>query len=370
MMKNNFYMSLQTVGLYKGLFLFLMLSVSLVACAENKQEIGKPFIKHERGVNIIDSAVLSSSGVYILNHGFLTQYDINPFKKIRSIKVDFDGSQTYPIIYKTYLTSDESRIIINLRNKIILMDVASGKTIKETIFSSELAILDGDKFVTFSSTYKDKKTVEAERKKGTYIEDPFKRKNVAIWDAYTLTKIKEFPFNGDSNVYISGLDIMQYINKYIVFVSGSGSHERGTVTLLNDKTYHPDTILFQIGGAEIHMSTDLQKIYIKCVLENMDDEFWAAFDELDRIRLIEDTKALLQTQHRTMGIAEIAKHLSPLHDLESIVLWLDMALQADVSIHNETEIVDIKNKEQQSMRFTVPIVELSAGATNDLEMEG
>jgi len=105
-------------------------------------------------------------------------------------------------------------------------------------------------------------------------------------------------------------------------------------------------------------------------LENMDDEFWAAFDELDRIRLIEDTRALLQAQQRVMGVAEIAKHLAPIHDLESIVLWLDMALQADVPIHSETEFVDIRSEDQQVMRFTVPIVELSADATHDLEMEG
>jgi len=105
-------------------------------------------------------------------------------------------------------------------------------------------------------------------------------------------------------------------------------------------------------------------------LNNMDDEFWAAFDELDRIRLINDTRALLQTRQCAMGIADIARHLHPLHDLESIALWLDMALQADVPVHSETEFVDIKNEENRTMRFTVPIVELTAEAINDIEIEG
>ncbi len=104
-------------------------------------------------------------------------------------------------------------------------------------------------------------------------------------------------------------------------------------------------------------------------LENMDDEFWAAFDELDRMRLINETRALLQTQQSVMGIADIARHIHPLHDLESIVLWLDMALQADVPVHSETEYVDIKNKENFTMRFTVPVVELTAEATKNIEME-
>lgn len=105
-------------------------------------------------------------------------------------------------------------------------------------------------------------------------------------------------------------------------------------------------------------------------LENIDAEFWAAFDELDRIRLINDTKALLQTRQCVMGIADIAKHISPIHDLESIVLWLDMALQADVPVHCETEFVDIKNEKNHIMRFTVPIVELTGEATKDIEIEG
>jgi len=105
-------------------------------------------------------------------------------------------------------------------------------------------------------------------------------------------------------------------------------------------------------------------------LENMDEDFWAAFDELDQLRLINDTKALLQSQQRVLGIAEMAKHLKPEHDLESIVLWLNMALQADVPIHLDTETVDFNNNEDKPMRFTVPIVELSAKATNDIDFEG
>jgi len=105
-------------------------------------------------------------------------------------------------------------------------------------------------------------------------------------------------------------------------------------------------------------------------LGNMDDEFWAAFDELDRIRLINDTKALLQSQQGTMGIADIAKQISPIHDLESIILWLTMAMEGDVPIHSETEFVDIQNEESDAIRFTVPVVELSAEAIKDVEIEG
>jgi len=105
-------------------------------------------------------------------------------------------------------------------------------------------------------------------------------------------------------------------------------------------------------------------------LNDMDDEFWAAFEELDRIRLIKDTKALLQARNCVMGIADIASQIPPSHDLETIVLWLEMALQADVAIHSETEIVDVVDNDKQTMRFKVPIVELTAEAVKNLDVEG
>ncbi len=104
-------------------------------------------------------------------------------------------------------------------------------------------------------------------------------------------------------------------------------------------------------------------------LNNMDDEFWAAFEELDRIRLSNDTKALLRKRKSIMSIADIAKELPPAYDLETIILWLEMALQADVAIHNETETIDVISKNNDNMRFTLPIVELSADAVNNLEVE-
>jgi len=104
-------------------------------------------------------------------------------------------------------------------------------------------------------------------------------------------------------------------------------------------------------------------------LSKMDDEFWAAFEELDRIRLINDTKALLRKRKSIMGIAALAKELPPVHDLETIVLWMEMALQADVAIHKETETIDVISPNNDNMRFTVPVVELSADAVNNLEIE-
>lgn len=104
-------------------------------------------------------------------------------------------------------------------------------------------------------------------------------------------------------------------------------------------------------------------------LYHMDEEFWAAFDELDRLRLINDTKALLQDKQEVMGVADIARYLPPVHDLESIVLWLSLAMEADVPIHARNESVDIKN-EEGVMRFTVPVVELSAEAVQEIEIEG
>jgi hypothetical protein len=47
-----------------------------------------------------------------------------------------------------------------------------------------------------------------------------------------------------------------------------------------------------------------------------------------------------------------------------------MALEGDVPIHSETEYVDVQNEEEGVMRFSVPVVELTAEAVNDIEVEG
>lgn len=95
-------------------------------------------------------------------------------------------------------------------------------------------------------------------------------------------------------------------------------------------------------------------------LEQMGEEFWAAFDGLDRQVVIEETLATLEQAGRPMSIAELAHALPPAHDLETLALWLEMARQAGIAIDDEqSEAFELVDAEQQRWRYRVPYAGLS-----------
>ncbi len=104
-------------------------------------------------------------------------------------------------------------------------------------------------------------------------------------------------------------------------------------------------------------------------LIDIEDDFWSAFDTLDRDQLLQDTLQVLSQQNKSMGIAELAGHLPPTHDLENLALWLTIAREADVPVHIEQENVDVIDREGKSVRFTVPKVELAAAALANIVWE-
>lgn len=102
---------------------------------------------------------------------------------------------------------------------------------------------------------------------------------------------------------------------------------------------------------------------------SIDDEFWEAFDGLDRQALYESTVALLEQSGTRMGIAELARHLPPTHDLETIALWLSMAREAGVSMGGDRESVDVVGRDGMPLRFNVPLVALGFEDLRGLDME-
>lgn len=95
-------------------------------------------------------------------------------------------------------------------------------------------------------------------------------------------------------------------------------------------------------------------------LEQMGEEFWAAFDGLDRQLVIEETLATLAKEGRPLSIAELARALPPVHDLETLALWLGMAREAGIAIaDDETEEFELVDAEQQRWRYRVPQTGLS-----------
>jgi len=121
--------------------------------------------------------------------------------------------------------------------------------------------------------------------------------------------------------------------------------------------------LDEAGPAELELtprSADLTQI---------DEDFWLSFAALDRQALVHDTLALLKKIGKPLTVAELARHLPPTHDLETLTVWLTMAREAGVPFDDENEQVDVTCSEGPSLRFRIPRVELSAAAMPDIEWE-
>jgi hypothetical protein len=99
------------------------------------------------------------------------------------------------------------------------------------------------------------------------------------------------------------------------------------------------------------------------------DDFWEAFDTLDRQALIQNTLNLLTKTGATMSIVELSQHLPPTHDLESLTLWLSMAMAGEVPIYPEQESLVLTDKTGNSFRFHIPKIALCATALQNVAWE-
>ena len=105
-------------------------------------------------------------------------------------------------------------------------------------------------------------------------------------------------------------------------------------------------------------------------LNDIGDEFWEAFGGLDRDATIQDTLEVLANEGRPMTIADLAEKLPLAHDLETFALWLGMAREAGVDIHDvEMQTLELQDNEQRRWLFNVPLLELSAQALNGIDWE-
>ena len=104
-------------------------------------------------------------------------------------------------------------------------------------------------------------------------------------------------------------------------------------------------------------------------LEDVDEEFWRAFDGLDREALYQETVSLLKVTDRPMSISDLATHLPPTHDLESIALWLAMAREAEVEITDDREAVEITDSHGHRLRFNVPRLTLTRQDAESIDWE-
>lgn len=128
-----------------------------------------------------------------------------------------------------------------------------------------------------------------------------------------------------------------------------------------------ERLLFSAAGSQEQQELELSRQ--SGDLTQVEDDFWAAFDGLDRQGLVDQTLELLRASGASMTLADLAMQLPPTHDLETLSLWLSMAREAEVPIGVERQLVDVTLQEGTTLRFDVPKVELSAAAVAGFEWE-
>ena len=116
-----------------------------------------------------------------------------------------------------------------------------------------------------------------------------------------------------------------------------------------------------------NQSHDLDLHTTDADLHTMDDEFWQAYQSLDRAVLFDTTIAHLKRSGKEISLKDLAAALPPTHDLETLTFWLAMAREAGIKITDSTESIDLFHEDDGWTRFHVPDVQLTFSAVKNLE---
>lgn len=129
-----------------------------------------------------------------------------------------------------------------------------------------------------------------------------------------------------------------------------------------------ERLRFKVVGDDATIELDLTNT--AAGLDQIGDDFWEAFDGLDRDALILDTVKILAQQGGPVSLGELAALLPPTHDLETFALWLGMAREAGIEVlGDQREIVEMIDDKQCHWQFDLPAVELTAAALQDINWE-
>lgn len=106
-------------------------------------------------------------------------------------------------------------------------------------------------------------------------------------------------------------------------------------------------------------------------LDQVEDEFWQAFEGLDREALLTQTLQALEHSGQPMTLAALALALPPgAHDLETLTLWLALARESGAVFNDgQQEQITIRNQEGE-WHFTVPRVALEADVLRGVTIDG
>jgi len=158
-MKNNPKLTFIAATILQALLLFMPISV--FANTGGEEEVGIPQAMESR-VKVGFGAVMSPDGErYYTVHesGVITQYQINPFKKLSELAfdreklIDFYKNKSFS---KVLITSDEKKLFVLLPSKLIQIDLQNGRILREhapwednTVGGIWKAIMNGNDLVLF-----------------------------------------------------------------------------------------------------------------------------------------------------------------------------------------------------------------------------
>lgn len=105
-------------------------------------------------------------------------------------------------------------------------------------------------------------------------------------------------------------------------------------------------------------------------LAQIGDDFWDAFNGLDRAALFQQTLALLAQENRPLSLSELATLLPPDHDLETFAVWIGMAREAGIEVKDDQrEHIDLRDEDKRLWRFDLPSTGLESQKLKDIDWE-
>lgn len=105
-------------------------------------------------------------------------------------------------------------------------------------------------------------------------------------------------------------------------------------------------------------------------LAQIGDDFWDAFNGLDREALIRQTLQVLAQENRSVGLAELAALLPPVHDLETFAVWIGMAREAGIDVIDlQREFAELSDEEGRLWRFNLPTTGLESQTLININWE-
>lgn len=134
--------------------------------------------------------------------------------------------------------------------------------------------------------------------------------------------------------------------------------------------YVPAVERLRFKSLENECENELDLTEQKANLGAIGNEFWEALEGLDREAMIEETLLFLASSEQPLTIVDLINALPPVHDLETIALWIGMAREAGVDIQDaDMQEVLLTDADEHQWLFRVPHASISFEALDGIDRE-